>query len=88
MSYIITDYTKNKAKEIGVEVRPSKNPKKKVDVYRNDVFLHSIGAVSYKDFPTFTKEKGREFADERRRLYHIRHKEETLGGLLAKWLLW
>jgi len=88
MSYTITDYTKKKAKEIDVEVRPSKNPKKKVDVYRNDVFLHSIGAIGYKDFPTFTKEEGREFADERRRLYHIRHKEETLGGLLAKWLLW
>jgi len=86
--YNITDYTKKKAKEINVEVRPSKNPKKKIDVYRKDVFLHSIGAVGYKDFPTFTKEEGREFADERRRLYHIRHKEETLGGLLAKWLLW
>lgn len=86
--YNITDYTKKKAKEIDVEVRPSKNPKKKIDVYRKDVFLHSIGAIGYKDFPTFTKEKGREFADERRRLYHIRHKEETLGGLLAKWLLW
>ena len=88
MSYTITDYTKKKAKEIGVEVRPSKNPKKKVDVYRNDVFLHSIGAIGYKDYSQYLKEKGREFADERRRLYHIRHKEETLGGLLAKWLLW
>lgn len=86
--YNITDYTKKKAKEINVEVRPSKNPKKKIDVYKNDVYLHSIGAIGYQDYSQYLKEKGREFADERRRLYHIRHKEETLGGLLAKWLLW
>ena len=31
--YIITDYTKNKAKKLGVIVKPSTNKKKKIDVF-------------------------------------------------------
>lgn len=86
--YHITNYTKEKAKEIGVEVRPSKDSKKKIDVYKDGQFIHSVGAIGYSDFPTYTKEKGRAYANERRRLYYIRHPKETLGELLAKWLLW
>jgi hypothetical protein len=88
MSYTITDYTKKRAKEINVEVKPSTNPKKKVDVYRDGIKIDSIGAIGYSDYSTYIKDKGREFADKRRDLYHQRHQEETLGGLLAKWLLW
>lgn len=86
--YHITDYTKRRAKEIGVEVRPSKKKDKKIDVYKNDEYLASIGAISYKDYPTYLKENGREYADERRRLYYIRHTKNTLGELLALYLLW
>ena len=86
--YHITDYTKQKAKEIAVEVKPSTNPKKKIDVYKDGVFIHSIGARGMGDYPTYMKEKGQEYADERRRLYYIRHPKESLGELLAKWLLW
>ena len=32
--YLIIDYTKRKARELGVEVRPSTNPKKKIDVFQ------------------------------------------------------
>lgn len=88
MSYTITDYTKKRAKEINVEVKPSTNPKKKVDVYRDGIKIDSIGAIGYSDYSTYIKDKGREFADKRRDLYHRRHREETLGGLLARWLLW
>ena len=34
--YTITDYTKNKAKLLGVVVKPSQNKKKKIDVYSKD----------------------------------------------------
>lgn len=88
MSYQITKYTKDKAKEIGVDVKPSRNPKKKIDVYRDGIKIESIGAIGYSDYSTYIKDKGQKYADKRRDLFHQRHKEETLGGLLAKWLLW
>jgi len=86
--YLISEYTKQKAKEIEVEVRPSKNPKKKIDVYRMGTKIASIGQAGYKDYPTYLKTEGKEVAEERRRLYHIRHPKNTLNEALAKYLLW
>ena len=86
--YHITDYTKKKAKEIGVEVRPSRDSKKKLDVYKGDELVASIGATGYGDYPTFLQTKGKEYADKRRLLYHKRHTKDSLGEYLALWLLW
>jgi hypothetical protein len=86
--YQITDYTKQKAREIGIEVKPSKNPKKKIDVYRMGEKIASIGQAGAKDYPTYLKEEGKKVADERRRLYHLRHPNNTLKEELAKYLLW
>jgi hypothetical protein len=86
--YQITQYTKDRAKELGVTVQPSSNPKKKLDVYKDGVFLHSIGAIGYSDFPSYLRDRGREYAEKRRELYHIRHTKETLGELLSLYLLW
>jgi hypothetical protein len=93
MSYKITKYTKDRAKAIGAVVKPSKDPKKKLDVFSKDgVFLTSVGAMGYKDYPTYMKEKGKEFADERRRLYKKRHQnnrtKEGSDGWFADQLLW
>ena len=88
MSYQITEYTKNKAREIGVEVKPSHNPKKKIDVFKDGELVGSIGARGMMDFPTYIKEKGQEYADKRRKLYHKRHQQKSLGEYLARWLLW
>lgn len=86
--YHITDYTKKKAEEIGVIVKPSRNPKKKVDVYKDGECVASIGAIGYGDYPTFLQEKGEEYANKRRMLYHQRHQKDSLGEYLALWLLW
>jgi hypothetical protein len=86
--YHITDYTKKKAKEIGVEVRPSRDSKKKLDVYKGDELVASIGAIGYGDYPTFLQTEGKEYADKRRLLYHKRHTKDSLGEYLALWLLW
>jgi hypothetical protein len=88
MTYTITDYTKNRAKEIDVEVKPSTNHKKKLDVYSDGIKIASIGAIGYKDFPTYIKEKGQAFADKRRKLYYMRHTKKSLGEYLSLWLLW
>jgi hypothetical protein len=87
--YQITPYTFQRAREIGVEVRPSTNPNKKIDVFKDGKKIASIGDPNYSDFPTYTKEKGQAYANERRRLYHIRHaKDKNIEGVLAKALLW
>ena len=86
--YNITQYTFDRAKELGVVVKPSTLKGKKIDVYEDNKKIASIGAIDYKDYPTYLKEKGKEYAEERQRLYHIRHKENTLNEKLALYLLW
>jgi hypothetical protein len=87
--YKISAYTRSKAKKIGVTVRPSTRKGKKIDVFKNGKKIAIIGAIGYKDYPTFIKEKGKAYADERRRLYHIRHaKDKSLNGYYAKKILW
>jgi len=89
MSYKITQFTRDRAREIGVEVYPSKNPKKKLDVVFPKGAVVSIGAMGYGDFPTYMKTHGMEYALKRRLAYHMRHrKDDGLAGQLAKHLLW
>jgi hypothetical protein len=86
--YHITDYTKKKAKEIGVQIKPSTKKNKKIDVFRDGRLIVSVGDIRYYDYPTYLQEKGKEYADERRRLYHIRHHAKGLAEAMAKALLW
>lgn len=91
--YKITDYTKKQAKRLGVQVFPSDNPKKKIEVYdKNGIFITNIGGAGYKDFPTFTAENGLEYAKERQRLYKIRHEKTRhkvgSASYYADQLLW
>ncbi|MSP70536.1 MAG: hypothetical protein EXR20_09705 [Bacteroidetes bacterium] len=92
MAYSIKQYTKNKAKQLGVEVKPSKVKGKKIDVFKNGKKLVSVGALGYSDYPTYITEKGKEFADKRRTLYKIRHKKDKdvkgTKGYYADKLLW
>ena len=73
MSYSISQYSFDKAKKLGVEIKPSKRKNKKIDVFKNNKKVASIGDLRYKDYSLYIKEKGKEFADNRKRLYHIRH---------------
>lgn len=92
MPYNITNYTYQKAKQIGVIVKPSNNRTKKIDVYRRGNKIASVGAYGMNDYPTYIKTKGSKFAKTRRRLYKIRHnkdrKTKWSNGWLADKLLW
>lgn len=78
MAYKITTYSFKKARELGVVIKPSTNPLKKIDVYKEGKKIASIGARDMKDYPTYLEleKKGRYekgYANKRRALYKQRH---------------
>lgn len=89
--YNIFPYSYQQAKKLGVSIIPSKDNKHKIDVYKGDKYVTSIGDINYKDYPTYIKLKGIKFADERRRLYKLRHgNDNVIGtrGFYASNILW
>ena len=75
-NYIITQYSYDKAKKLNLIIKSSKNKGKKIDVYDIDHnFLWSIGDIRYNDYPNYCIIYNKQYADERRRLYHIRHQK-------------
>lgn len=90
--YKITSRQKANAKKLGVEIKPSTNKSKKIDVYKYGYKVASIGATGYKDYEMYLLEKGSAFANERRRLYRIRHQNDRTNvgsaGYYADKILW
>ena len=80
MTYHILPYSYNKAKTLGVTIKPSNYKDKKIDVYKNDKYICSIGALGMMDYPTYIKEKGKEYAENRRKLYKLRHSKDNVKG--------
>ena len=90
--YNIKQYTIDQAKKYGYEVKVAQNKKKKLDVYKDNVKIASLGNSQYKDYPTYIEERGLTFANVRRVLYHNRHKKDIeikgSNGWLSSILLW
>ena len=83
--YHILPYSYNKARELGVEIKPSTRKDKKIDVYKNNNYICSIGKIEMYDYPTYLRDKGVEYANKRRYLYYIRHRNDSsLAGKYAK----
>jgi len=79
------------AKRLGVEIKPSTNKGKKIDVLRPDGKKFSIGAKGYKDYVTYQDEDG-EIASVKRDAYHARHdcknKKKGTAGYYSCNILW
>jgi hypothetical protein len=97
MAYRIKDYTKRQSRKLGVEVKPSATKGKKIDVFKKGKKLASVGAIGYKDYPTYLEleRKGvypKGYADKRRKLYKTRHNEHRkivgTNSYYADKLLW
>ena len=90
-SYKIQPYSFKQAKKLGVTIAPSKNPRKKIDVFKDGKYICAIGDAKYNDYPTYLETKGEEYANKRRTLYHLRHKKDDVPntrGWLTLRLLW
>ena len=88
MKYKITKYSKDQAKKLGLVIKPSSNRSKKIDVFKDGKKIASIGAIGYKDYPTYMLEekKGlhpKGYANKRRKLYKLRH-QKTRNKKLSK----
>lgn len=93
MSYEIKPYSYKQAKKLNVLIRPSTKQKYKIDVYDSyGKYMLSIGLKNYSDYPTYTITHGKEYAENRRRLYKIRHNNDILKegsrGWFASKILW
>jgi hypothetical protein len=90
--YEITKYSKDQARKLNVVVYPSSCKNKKIDVFTKDgIKICSIGDITYKDYPTYLKEN-KSVAEERRRLYKLRHRKDLSVAGSAGWyadrILW
>jgi len=91
--YKILPYTWGRAKDLEVYIKPSTTKGKKIDVYdANYQFICSIGDTKYKDFPTYWRDKGKDYAEYRQQQYWIRHRKDAnkwgSPGYYAANLLW
>jgi hypothetical protein len=90
--YKITDYSYEKAKKLNVQIKPSTKKNKKIDVFKNGKLISTIGDINYLDYPNYIKKAGLTYANERRRLYRIRHKNDISivgsNGWFSNKILW
>ena len=77
--YTIKKYSYDQAKKLGVTIKPSEHKNKKIDVYKDNNFICSIGNSRFLDFPSYL-EVDKDLALERRRLYHQRHRKDNIIG--------
>lgn len=97
MAYKILPYHKNQARRLGVVIRPSMNPSKKLDVYKSGRKVASIGAKGYGDYAVFLGKERRGlfpkgYAAAKRRAYKSRHQKNRVvlgsAGYYADQILW
>jgi hypothetical protein len=91
MVYKIKEYSFDRAKELGVEIKASTNKKKKIDVYKNNIKIASIGAIGYMDYPSYL-EINKNLAEKKRDNYWKRHKDDVNNkngnGFYSAHILW
>lgn len=97
MGYRITEYSRKQARKLGVAIKPSTRPGKKIDVFRNGKRIATIGAQGYNDYPTYLamEKMGKVppgYANQRRKLYKLRHRstidKQHKNAYFADKILW
>jgi len=90
--YKISLATKKKAEEMGVSVKQSATKNKKIDVFKNGKKVASVGDSRFKDYHIYKRDDGLKKANERKRLYKIRHQKTRVKtgtpSYYADKLLW
>ena len=77
--YKIKKYSFDQAKRLNINIKPSTRKNKKIDIYKDDNYICSIGDSRFLDFPSYL-EINKDQAEKRRMLYHQRHSKENIEG--------
>lgn len=89
--YKIEPQQKKNAKKLNVEIKPSINPKKKIDVFKKNKKIASIGATGYMDYEKY-KKIDKNLAEKKRINYKKRHEKDrnvkNTNGFYADKILW
>lgn len=75
MPYPIQATQRERAEKLGLTLRPSRNPDKKLDAIDAEGKTVSFGGRGYMDFYLWKRFKGLAFAKERRKAYKTRHQK-------------
>jgi hypothetical protein len=88
--YKITPHSIKQAKRLGVDIKPSNEKNKKIDIYKDGRKLYAIGDIRYNDYGNYLLLGDTTLANKRRYLYHKRHGNPPKGtrSWWAKELLW
>jgi len=89
--YKITQYSYDRADELGVIIKPSKKGNYKIDVFqKSGDYITSIGHRQYKDFGQYLENNGVDYALYRRSLFYKRHKNypKYSRGWYSSKILW
>lgn len=90
--YIINNHSKKQAKKLNLQIYPSSRKNKKIDIYKNKKYITSVGDINYLDYGYYLKFYGKKIADQRRKLYKIRHnktrKIKNTKSYFADQILW
>ena len=80
------------ARKLGVTIKPSYNKHKKIDVYKDDKHIASIGATGMMDYFKFLARDGPKVASLHRQRYLMRHEKDRhiigSNGYYAAKILW
>jgi hypothetical protein len=92
MTYQITSRQRANAKRLGVKIKPSTVKGKKLDVFKGDKKVASIGALGMMDFDRWKAKEGIEKAKARQKAFKSRfQKQRTKVGTPAYYadqILW
>ena len=73
-------------------MKPSTKKNKKIDVFKGGHLIASVGSLKNFDYPNYIKEKGLAYANQRRKLYKLRHTKDrnkiNSPGYYADKILW
>lgn len=96
--YTILPIMHQKARRLGLRLRPSRCAAKKIDAIDREGRVVSFGGRGYADYHVYKRTHGLDHARKRRRLYKIRHATDRrrrrdasgryTAGFLADHLLW
>ena len=85
-NYKIIQYSYDKAKELGLTIKLSQFTTKKLDVFKDNKFISTIGDSRYQDYGHYCILYNKEYADTRKLLYHNRHKLNSNVKYSKQWL--